>query len=128
MWRLYDYVDERGRDVFAEWTKSLQKPQRIKLRTKLDDLSKFGPDLPPGLLMKTEVEFIYKLKVQGNPKLRPMLCFGPIGKEEAFTLLIGVKEISSNFVPRNAEAEAAHRRLKVINNHRERRTKHERIN
>lgn len=136
MWKLFDYVDERQRNVFAEWTKTLQKTQRIKLRTKLDDLIKFGPDLPPGLLIKTEIEYIYKLKVQGNPKLRPMLCIGPFfikdlntGKEireEAFTLLIGVKEVSWDFEPKNADIEAAIRRGKVLENP-NRRCKHERI-
>jgi hypothetical protein len=136
MWKLFDYVDERGRNVFAEWSKKLQKPQRIKLRAKLDDLSKFGPDLPPNLLMKTEVEHIYKLKVQGNPKLRPMLCFGPffikdveteIEKlEEAFTLLVGAKEISWEFEPKDADVEAAIRRDKVLANP-NRRCEHERI-
>jgi hypothetical protein len=77
MWKLFDYSDEKGNNLIAEWTGKLQKPQRIKLRSKLDDLAKFGPELPPSLLMKTEVEYIFKLKVQWNPNLRPMLCFGP---------------------------------------------------
>jgi hypothetical protein len=137
MWKLFDYVDERGRNVIADWTKTLQKPQRTKLRSKLDDLMKMGPDLPPGLLMKTEVEYIYKLKVQGNPKLRPMLCFGPFfikdleteieRREEAFTLLVGAKEVSNEFEPRGADSEAAVRREKVLANP-NRRCEHERIN
>jgi hypothetical protein len=136
MWKLFDYKDERGNNLIAEWTRKLQKPQRIKLRSKLDDLAKFGPELPPGLLMKTEVEHIYKLKVQGNPKLRPMLCFGPYflkdvesekeKREEAFTILVGAKEISWEFDPKGADIEAAIRRGKVLADP-NRRVKHERI-
>ncbi|HKO43146.1 MAG TPA: hypothetical protein VJU84_07645 [Pyrinomonadaceae bacterium] len=121
-------MDDRNRNSFAEWTRGLQKIQRIKLRSKLDDLQKFGPELPPGILIKTEVEYIYKLKVQGNPKLRPMLCFGPVGNEKAFTLLIGAKEISWDFVPQFADTEAGIRRKKVLNNPNKHRKEHERIN
>ena len=136
MWELYDYVNERGINEVAEWTRKLQKPERIKLRSKLDMLAKAGGDLPPQLLMKTEVPYIYKLKVQGNPKLRPMLCQSLLlvkneetGKEEekdSFLLLIGAKEISWDFEPRGADIEASMRRIEAINNP-ERRVKHERI-
>jgi hypothetical protein len=136
MWKLFDYQDERGNNLIAEWSKKLQKPQRIKLRSKLDDLASFGPELPPSLLMKTEVEYIYKLKVQGNPKLRPMLCFGPFfiqdletgleKREEAFTVLVGAKEISNKFEPTGADIEAAIRRGRVLADP-NRRVKHERI-
>lgn len=136
MYKLFDYRDERGNNLIAEWTRKLQKPQRVKLRSKLDDLANFGPELPPSLLMRTEVEYIYKLKVQGNPKLRPMLCFGPFfikdletgeeKREEAFTLLVGAKEISNEFEPKGADIEAAIRRLQILENP-NRRVKHERI-
>ena len=137
MWKLYNYVSERGINEIAAWTRELQKPQRAKLRVKLDSLIQFGPDLPPALLMKTEVEHVLKLKVQGNPKLRPMICRGPRGGltdlstgkeklEQAFTILIGAKEISWGFQPRGADKEAGERRLKVIADS-QRRCDHERI-
>lgn len=136
MWELLDYVNDRGINEIAEWTRKLQKPERIKLRSKLDMLAKAGGDLPPQLLMKTEVPYIYKLKVQGNPKLRPMLCQALLliknektGKEEekdSFILLIGAKEVSWEFEPRGADIEAGMRRVEAINNS-ERRVKHERI-
>ena len=100
-------------------------------------LSQAGPDLPPGLLLKTEVPYISKVKVQGNPKLRPMVCRGPLkvvratGEEEdekGFTILIGAKEISNEFVPPNADVEAGARRVEVIENPEKRRCTHERIN
>ncbi len=120
MWKLFDYINGRGINEIAEWTRRLQKPERIKLRAKLDMLIKAGADLPPQLLMKAEVPYIYKLKVQGNPKLRPMLCQQHLTfteketeekiDEEVFILLIGAKEISWEFDPPNADAEASIRR------------------
>ena len=137
MWEIYDYVDRRNFNAIATWTRGLQKVQKIKLRSKLDLLAKAGPELPPGLLLKTEVEYIFKLKVQGNPKLRPMLCRGPLktkneerGDEEdekAFTILVGAKEISWKFEPVYADVDAGGRRVEVINDPKRRRCKHERV-
>lgn len=132
-WLIYDYVNERGVNEIAAWTRRLQKPERIKLRSKLNMIAENGPDLP-GLLLKTEVEYIYKIKVQGNPKLRPMLCLGPFkevddktGEEfQTVTLLIGAKEISWEFEPREADIEAGIRRQTILHD-RKRRVKHERV-
>lgn len=137
-WLIYDYIDEHGLNDIAEWTrKKLQKPQRAKLNSKLNMMAENGSDLPPGLLIKTEVEYIYKIKVQGNPKLRPMVCKGlfkvideETGEEkdeEAYTLLVGAKEISWDFETKGADFEAAIRRQIILDNP-ERRRKHERIN
>lgn len=137
MWKIFDYVNDRNVNEIAAWTRKLQKPQRTKVRVKIDWLEKAGADLPPGLLMKTETEYISKLKIQGNPKLRPMLCrqhlkftekeSGEEIDEEVFILLIGAKEISWEFDPQGADAEAAIRRRKVISNPNQRLCKHERI-
>lgn len=137
MWEIYDYIDERGDNDIAGWTREeLQKPQRKKLNSKLNMLAESGGDLPPGLLIKSEVEYIYKLRVQGNPKLRPLLCkslfkvkdavSGEEKDEEAFTILIGAKEVSWGFEPKDAEAEASIRRNIILNDPK-RRCKHERI-
>jgi hypothetical protein len=144
MWGIYDYIDGRGRNDIAEWTRQLQKPERIKLRSKLDMLAIAGGDLPPDLLMKTEVPYIYKLKVQGNPKLRPMICrqhlkfaekdlrFGNQDSlvkidEEVYVVLIGAKEISWEYEPAGADIDAGHRRIAVIANPQQRLCRHERI-
>src|SRR5437588_13044223 len=133
-WLIYDYISERGVNEIAAWTRSLQKRERAKLRSKLNMIAENGSDLP-GLLLKTEVEYIYKIKVQGNPKLRPMICHGPFeeiddetGEEcETVTLLVGAKEISWEFEPKDADIEAGIRRQIILHN-RKRRVKHERIN
>src|SRR5437588_9360141 len=92
MWTLFDYVNEDGVNEIAQWTRRLEKRQRIKLNQKLDMLQKHGPDLPPQLLAGPIFPHIYKLKVKGNVQLRPMLCKGPIIYDEEFTLLLGAIE------------------------------------
>lgn len=135
MWTLYDYINSSDKSDIAEWArKKLQRIQRKKLRFKLLMLARAGPELPPGLLLKTEVPYVQKLKVQGNPKLRPMLCRGPLSiwdmrsqqsrEEMAFTLLIGAKEISWKFEPPGADVEAGSRRMEVLNDPEHRRRKH----
>lgn len=127
MWEIYDYVDEKGNNLIQVWARGIPKQQKKKLQSRLDILAKAG-DLPPGVLIKTEVEYIQKIKIQGNPKLRPMICAGPVPGEKAFTLLVGVKEVSWKFVPNGAEIDAAIRRRSVIDNPKVRRVKHVRLN
>ena len=122
---MYDYCDKDGVNEIAEWTRKLQKPQRIKLRLKFDMLAQHGPDLMPHTLTNTDERFIYKLRVQGNPKLRPLLCKGPL-EESEFTILIGAKEVQWDFDPRDALEKAVTHRQVIIDNP-ERRCDHERI-
>jgi hypothetical protein len=126
MWRLFDYLNRRGDNEIAKWTKELQKPQRVRLRQKLDLLAQAGSDLPPQLLAGTGVPHIYKLKVQGNPKLRPLLCKGTVDNENEFTLLLGAFEIQWEYDPKDALAKAVERREELLNDP-SRRCKHERV-
>jgi len=126
MWKLFDYINSRGDNEIADWARALQKPQRIKLRQKLDMLIQAGSDLPPQLLAGTGVPHIYKLKVQGNLKLRPLLCKGTVDNENEFTLLIGAFEIQWGFDPPNALEKAVERREELLLNP-NRRCKNERI-
>ena len=126
MWELFDYFSTGNENEIASWTRGLEKRQRIKLRSKLDDLIRYGPDLPPQLLAGTGVPHIYKLKVKGNVQLRPMLCKGPIDNDGEFTLLIGAIEADYELHPADAIARAVARRLEIISDP-ARRCKHERI-
>jgi hypothetical protein len=89
-------------------------------------LAQAGSDLPPQLLAGTGVPHIYKLKVQGNPKLRPMLCKGTEDNDAEFTLLLGAKEIQWKYDPEDAPRIAALIREEIIRDPK-RRCKHERI-
>jgi len=125
MWQLFDYKSDKGNEI-KQWTLTLQKPQKIKLNAKLDMLQQSGGDLPPQLLAGTGVAHIYKLKVQGNPKLRPLLCKGTVDNENEFTLLIGAFEIQWEFKPKDALEKAVERREELLNDI-SKRCKHERV-
>lgn len=125
MWELYDYLNERGVNEIAEWTRNLQKRQRIGLRSKLDMLAQ-ASELPPQLLAGTGVPHIYKLKVHGNVQLRPMLCKGTANNDTEYTILLGAIEVNWVLEPENAAELAARIREEIIR-HPERRCKHERI-
>jgi hypothetical protein len=69
----------------------------------MDLLAMHGPDLPTGLLAgpikskrnKKMQSHIYKLRINGNKALRPMLCKGPIAMDTEYTMLIGAIEVNS---------------------------------
>ena len=111
--KLYDYVDGRGINVIADWTRGLQKPQRASLNVKLDLLASQGRDLPPKLLSDTPSPHIKKIRINGSVALRPMLCKGPINNDDEFTLLVGAIEKDRKFVPPNALPTAIARRTEV---------------
>ena len=125
-WRLYDYRTPTNANEISEWTRTLEKEQRIKLNHKLDMLTQVGPNLSPRLLAGPIFRHIYKLCVKGRVQLRPMLCKGPIDNEREFTLLLGAREVGGNLVPRDAPQRAERNRTEVVND-RERRCEHERI-
>lgn len=124
---IYDYVNANGKNEVRHWTEGLQPKERIKLNQKLDALAKDGDTLFPHLLAPTSTPGILKLRLQGNPKLRPLLCKGPVAGEIAFTLLAGAKEIQWILKPVGVESTANSRKTEVIQDPANRRRIHERI-
>jgi hypothetical protein len=126
-YKLYDYVNEKGVNEFREWTKTLQKNDLAKLNAKLDMLRR-EPELPPNLLAgPIDGLPIYKIRVNGQVALRPMLCKGPVNNEKEFTLLFGAKEQNRVLVPSDAVIQAAARRVEVKSFPAKRRVDHERV-
>jgi hypothetical protein len=126
-WRLYDYVDDSGVNDFKAWSSRQEKKDLARLNSKLDML-RTEPSLPPQLLAgPLDGVPIYKLRINGRVALRPMLCKGPVEKDEEFTLLFGAVEKDRKLVPGNAVSRAEDRRQKVIKNPRQRRCPHERV-
>jgi hypothetical protein len=123
---IYDYLHPLDGNLMRTWSKGLQKQERARLNSKIDALAMHGADLIPGILSPTGVANIFKLKVKGQVQLRPMVCEGPGHAETAFTLLLGAREISWEYEPKNAPALAASNRSDLLA-HPERRTEHERI-
>jgi hypothetical protein len=85
-----------------------------QLNQKIDMLERSGAELGPMLLagpVKSRkkgkvVPHIYKLRLNGDRALRPLLCKGPIDMDREFTLLLGAIEINSvlDTDPEDAEA------------------------
>jgi hypothetical protein len=126
-WDLYDYVANGGRNLFKEWSEGLQTADLARLNRKLEMLERNGPELGPGLLagpIKRHAH-IYKIKINGNVALRPLLCKGPIKNDKEFTLLMGAFERDRDWVPKNAPNLAEARREEVLADHKRRRCPHE---
>src|SRR5260370_42528113 len=102
---IYDYVHPVEGNLMKACSEGLQKKERAKLNSKIDALAMHGAELIPGILAPTGVSSIFKLKVQGQVKLRPMVCEGP--GESVFTFLLGAKEVSWEYEPSNAPEIAA---------------------
>lgn len=124
---IYDYVHPVEGNLMKKWSVGLQKKERAKLNSKIDALAMHGADLIPGILAPTGTPSIFKLKAQGQVKLRPMVCEGPGTGEAAFTFLLGAKEISWEYDPANAPSLAADIRSDLLK-YPNRRVEHERIN
>lgn len=110
---LYEYVDRAGALTFSVWRNGLDSQQRARLDSKANMLRTAGPHVSSGLLAGTSLGHIRKLKVQGNVKLRPRLCEGPVAYGSEFTMLVGATEINFKTVPSNADQLAADRRIEV---------------
>lgn len=126
-WNLYDYVGNGARNLFKEWSQRLQKADLARLNRKLKMLEDNGPDLGPKFLagpIKRHAH-IYKIIINGNVALRPLLCKGPIDNENEFTLLMGAFERDWKWVPPDAPNVAAVRRQEVFSDPDNRRCPHE---
>ncbi len=115
-WLIYDYVHPTHGNLMRAWRSGLQKKERAKLDNRIDALELHGTELIPGIVAPTGEASILKLKVQGQVKLRPMLCEGPGAGERAFTFLLGAKEIAWEYVPAGAPQTAAEYRKDLIHN------------
>lgn len=102
-YQLFDFADIKGNRI-QEWAADQPKAQIGKLNNRLDMLERAEADLVTGLLDGTSEPSIYKIKIQGNPKLRPMLCRGPVDVHAEFTILLGAREIQWKLVPPATDA------------------------
>jgi hypothetical protein len=128
MAKVWHYRDKNGVDVIKQWASEVPKRQLIKLQLKIDSLIKNGSELSPHLLSDTGQPGIKKIKVQGNPKLRPLLCkiFEADAEKEEWVILVGTYEKGWKYVPKDALIDAAIRRKEVLENEK-RRTPHVRL-
>lgn len=126
--KVWHYRDKNGVDVIKEWASEVPKRQLIKLQLKIDSLVKNGGESSPQLLSDTGQPGIKKIKVQGNPKLHPLLCkiSEADAENEEWVILVGAYEKSWKYVPEDALIDAAIRRKEVLEDEK-RRTPHVRL-
>ena len=125
-WKIYDYVDRRGGNLIKEQSLGYQKPERVKIRRKLDSLETNGPSLGPGLLSDTKSKNIKEIVINGSVAVRILLCRGPINMQEEHTLLFIAEERDIKYEPCNAVEIAESHRNDVIRDHNRYRCNHER--
>jgi hypothetical protein len=123
---IFDFTRANGQNDFSKWWRGLQKKDRTKLRHKIDMLMLYGDSLHPLMLSDTEVPGVQKIRVQGNPKLRPLLCKGPCSVHTEYTMLLGAKEIGGNWAPLGAPTTADANKKTVLADPK-RRVQHEKI-
>jgi hypothetical protein len=122
-WILYDYVDRRDRNDFERWSRTLEKKYLAMLNRRLKALEdETERDLLPGLIDGPIRGYphIYKLRIGGRVRLRPLLCKGPIDPDNELTLLIGATERDWMFDPEDAPQIAEERRLEILSDYRRR--------
>jgi hypothetical protein len=116
LWDIFDYLTASGKNDIYKWAKQFDGERRGKLEAKLDTLRKQGMDVPKDLLPYLGKD-IYKLKVQGKPQLRPLLCRGIHNKDlKEFTILIGAIEENDAFRPSDAVDQAGDRLSELLGN------------
>jgi len=123
-WRIYEHTDADGHSSIGNWLieQAVTERDRGQLVMKMDLLAKHGADLPPKLLagpIKSKrnpkmQSHIYKLRINGDKALRPLLCRGPIDMDGEYTMLCGAIELNSVLDTDAEDAEI--RRQEIIAN------------
>ena len=134
-WTLYDYKSKRGHNEIKEWALKLQTKQQSTLNEKLLQVQLHGNSLNDSLLSDSSAQDkqVKKLRFsQGGVQLRPLLCEGPTRNDQnqynkEYTLLCGATEKGDKIKPKNAYETATQRRQEVIDDHKSRRCRHERV-
>jgi hypothetical protein len=98
---VYDFIDEGRKSVIVAWRGGLTKRSQGALDSKLNMLAICGMELPPKLLVGPigKTGHIYKLRINADVMLRPMLCKGPFQMTAEATLLIGAIEVQWKLTP-----------------------------
>ncbi len=116
-YNLWDFLDRRGQNIIAGWTRTRSTIDRARVNAKLDMLVRttfenaIKSKLLHGPVMKQK--HIYKLRVHGQTAMRPLLCRGPISNLTEYSLLFGTEERNSK-LPQGAAEEAEQNRQAII--------------
>lgn len=113
--RVEDLHGDQG-GALSEWRSGMPGTERALLDSKIGVLAATkNPALLPNFMVGPisvrgrKFPEIYKLKIGGKVRLRPLLCKGPINKELDITFLFGAYERNGVFDPQDAPATATKR-------------------
>jgi hypothetical protein len=128
LYRLYEFLTDRGRPIVHEWVKRerLTTRDRAALNVRFKRIRQVDFALANGTLISGPIhKGVYKCVIHGDVMLRPMLCRGPQKVEEEYTLLLGAIERGGK-LPKGSKEEAESNRQELIRFQTKRRT-HESI-
>jgi len=114
---LYEYVDAGGRGAMTNWLKTKEvREHSWVLDQALDRLGQSAPEALPGFFAGplASHRHIYKLRLGGKVRLRPLLCKGPVEPRRELTFLILAFERNWKLEPAEAPARAERRRQEIL--------------
>lgn len=125
-WKLYDFIDSRGRNLVTEWIRGLPNVViKARIKAKLQTIVSAGADLPPNMVTPTTERSIKEIVVNTRfGAFRLFTCRGPTDPRSELTLLSGGQEKDSRYLD-NTPADAEQQRQELIQNVNERRRIHE---
>ncbi len=103
------------------WREGLAPVQQAQLDNKIELLRR-EPSLLDGMIHGPikGYKHLYKLKIGGKVRLRPLLCRGPVDADNELTLLAGATERDGKLDPPGAPATAEGNRVTLSADHRRR--------
>ncbi len=115
MAKVYEYIDHREKGAVSdEW--GLEVRSQAMFDSKVKAIQQVGADALPRLIHGPLPGYphLWKLKIGGKVRLRPIACKGPEDRENEITILLGATERDWQ-LPANACKKAEDRRLEVEN-------------
>ena|SRR6202142_4418877 len=127
---LWDFISGRGENLIARWAdeEKLNKSARAKMDQRFDRLMQVDFELAihTNLINGPVKKEIYKVKVNGDVQLRPLVCRGPIEKTSEYTILVGAIERNKKLEPSTCLTDASNNRDIILADNR-RRCPHEKF-
>jgi hypothetical protein len=121
---LYEYAGGRGHGAMSDWMGTKEAREHSwYFEQAVDRLSQAAPESLPGIVAGPlrGHRHLYKLRLGGKVRLRPLLCKGPLEPERELTFLLPAFERDGRLHPADALAKADRRRQEILFDDRRRR-------
>ena len=123
-WKLYDFIDSQGRNLYREWLDGLPTQVQAKVEAKLDALMDADIGVLPNMITDTKQRSIRELVINGKSgAYRLFICRGPKDMRNELTLLCGGQEKDRKYIVNNP-SDAERYRQELLGNE-DRRIEHE---